>query len=244
MRVWIEHSERDVERVGALVARPELQQRIESRRADWATQPDDITQEGLWHAMIACLVTSQQRSGPGSRVEAFLAVNPLPVSLAACRQTNDVAMFVGEALSSARLRFGPKIGKFCLQNLTVFDAGRIEAALDALRDLLADPTPAKERATARLFQNAKAHGLYGLGPKQSRNLLLNLGLMRYELPLDSRVARWMRVNLSEEGSQLLLSSTALLDEDYYSFIVDAVQRLCHDAGVLPSDFDAAAFYAA
>jgi hypothetical protein len=243
MRVWIEHSERDVERVRALVTRPELQRRIENRRADWATCPDEITDAGLWHAMIACLVTSQQRSGPGSLVEAFLSLDPLPISLEACRQAEDVAVFVAQALAAARLRFGPKIGKFCQRNLSVFGEHRVALALDSLRDLLADPTPARERATARLFQNDAAHGLFGVGPKQSRNLLLNLGLMRHELPLDSRVSKWMRENLSEAGSRLVLSSTALLDEDYYSFVLDAVQRLCDDVGVLPSDFDAAAFYA-
>lgn len=242
MRVWIEHTEQDVARVRALVARPELQQRIEGRRADWAAQPDQITETTLWNAMIACLVTSQQRSGPGSLVETFLGQDPLPVSLAACRLVDDVGTLVATALSAARLRFGPKIGKSCEKNLALFSPPRVEAALVSLRGLLADHTPARERATAQLFQRSAVHALHGLGPKQSRNLLLNLGLMRHELPLDSRVTRWMRENLSDANSQLVLSTAALNDEEYYSFVVDAVQRLCDDAEILPSDFDAAAFY--
>jgi hypothetical protein len=169
MRIWIEHTGQDVERVRALVARPDLRQRIERRRADWTIQPDQITDTTLWYAMIACLVTSQQRSGPGSLVEAFLALDPLPVNLAACRQIQDVEGFVAGTLSAARLRFGPRIGEFCRKNLTVFSPARVEPALRSLRDLLADPTPANERATARLFQKDAVHGLSGLGPKQSRS---------------------------------------------------------------------------
>lgn len=241
MRIWIEHTRQDVEQVRRLVARPEHQQRINRRRADWATQPNEITDTTLWYSMIACLVTSQQRSGEGSHVEAFLARDPLPVNLSVCRQAQHVGEFVARTLSAAGLRFGPRIGEFCRMNLAAFSPTRIDPALCSLRDLLANHTPAKERATARLFQKDAAHGLWGLGPKQSRNLLLNLGLMRHELPLDSRVAKWMRANLSDEGSRLVLSPAALMDEDYYSFVVDGVQRLCEEAGVLPSEFDAAAF---
>jgi hypothetical protein len=244
MRVWIEHSQEDVQRVRALVALPELQARIAQRRHDWIEDPGQLNHEAIWTAMIACLVTSQQKSGPGSKVEQFLQLDPLPINLATCRHhAGDVAAFVTAQISAAGLRRGASIGASCAANLTSLDAGQFDRSIEALCELMRDPTLQNERLTARYFHGRDGiHGLHGVGPKQSRNFLLNLGLMRHELPLDSRITRWMRENLSEAGSQLVLSPAALGDEDYYSFIVDAVQRLCQDADVLPSDFDAAAFY--
>ena len=61
MHVHIEHSPQDVERVRALVARPELQQRIVERRKDWMTNPDILTPDKVWYSMLACLVTSEQK---------------------------------------------------------------------------------------------------------------------------------------------------------------------------------------
>jgi hypothetical protein len=51
-----------------------------------------------------------------------------------------------------------------------------------------------ERIVARVLDEQ----LRGIGPKQSRNLLQELGLTRYEIPLDSRVAGWLNENLHWE----------------------------------------------
>jgi hypothetical protein len=77
----------------------------------------------------------------------------------------------------------------------------------------------------------------GIGPKQARNLIQGLGLARYEIPLDSRINRW----LNQAGFPLPLSSTVLNDEDYYEFALDGIQELCRRADVIPCMFDASVF---
>jgi len=64
-----------------------------------------------------------------------------------------------------------------------------------------------------------------------------LGLTRYEIPLDSKVVRW----LNAEGFPSTLSAQALADPNYYEFVMDAVRVLCSQAGVLPCVCDAAVF---
>jgi hypothetical protein len=76
----------------------------------------------------------------------------------------------------------------------------------------------------------------GIGPKQSRNLWQWLGLTRYEIPLDSRVTRWINKHLS-----FRVETAALADPAYYEMMLDHIQTLCKRAGVLPCVFDAAAF---
>lgn len=78
---------------------------------------------------------------------------------------------------------------------------------------------------------------HGLGPKQARNLLQALGMTIYEIPIDSRIADWLKKN----EFPLTVCSSALQDQDYYHFVSDGIQKLCSSANVLPCVFDAAIF---
>ncbi|MGH9436026.1 MAG: hypothetical protein ACRD06_08515, partial [Terriglobia bacterium] len=80
--------------------------------------------------------------------------------------------------------------------------------------------------------------LEGLGPKQSRNLWQWLGLTRYEIPLDSRVAAWINKNLDPP---VKIDPKELSVPARYESVLDHVQALCDAAGVLPCLLDAAAF---
>lgn len=91
---------------------------------------------------------------------------------------------------------------------------------------------AEQAAADFLDENMK-----GLGPKQARNLLQALGLTRYEIPIDSRVAKW----LNEVGFPVQLSAKALADRNYYGFVLDGVQRLCQAANEYPCVLDGAVF---
>jgi hypothetical protein len=89
-----------------------------------------------------------------------------------------------------------------------------------------------ERSAARVL----ADNLHGIGPKQSRNLLQDLGLSRYEIPLDRRVTGWLRQNFG-----WAISADDLSEHESYDRLLDRVQEVCVEAGVLPTIFDAAAF---
>jgi len=82
-----------------------------------------------------------------------------------------------------------------------------------------------------------AANLKGFGPKQSRNLLQWLGLSRYEIPLDSRITKW----LNEFGFPVKLSATALQDINYYNFVSDGFQKLAKTADIYPCVLDAIIF---
>ena len=77
----------------------------------------------------------------------------------------------------------------------------------------------------------------GFGPKQSRNLLQSLGLSKYEIPIDSRITKW----LNEFGFPVTLSATGLSDRNYYNFVSNGFQQLCKAAKVTPCVLDAAIF---
>ncbi len=70
----------------------------------------------------------------------------------------------------------------------------------------------------------------GFGPKQSRNLLQALGLTRFEIPIDSRVTKW----LNEFGFPIRFECNCLgLTCPYYEFVSDGVKALCARCEVFP-----------
>ena len=77
----------------------------------------------------------------------------------------------------------------------------------------------------------------GFGPKQSRNLLQELGLTRFEIPIDSRLADW----LNEFGFPVELNASVLRSRRRYEIVLDEIQKLCQKANKYPCIFDAAVF---
>ncbi len=82
-----------------------------------------------------------------------------------------------------------------------------------------------------------ANTLKGIGPKQSRNYLQHLGLTRYEIPIDSRITKW----LNNFGFPIKLTANALSDHEYYNMIQDGFRELCSQAEIYPCLMDAAIF---
>jgi hypothetical protein len=250
MHMEISHSSEDVVAIQTLVNRLDLRDKIRQRREDWASSTEDFTPDNIWHAMIACLVTTQQRSLPGGRVHQFLSQEPFPLALDACRQrAASIEEFVAETVALGGLRRQNRIAVSCKENFAILiEADGVRLLQERLRALLVSYQQSAEsgapfvRSAERDAARYVASLLHGIGPKQSRNLLLYLGLLRNEVLLDSRTTDWIRRKLAAPSVPFHLPAMALQDEAFYSFVVDAVQSLCDDVGILASDFDAGAFY--
>lgn len=63
-----------------------------------------------------------------------------------------------------------------------------------------------------------------------------MGLTRFEIPLDSRVTRWLNENCATK-----IDANRLGQLKYYESALDGVQAICEKARVLPCELDAAAF---
>jgi len=195
-----------------------------------------LTKTCVWHALATCLLTTQQRSGPQSQVYAFISRRPFPIRYNLIRTQDDVAGFVAaEIRAFGGLRRGDTIGRELAENSRWFE-GESWRKLGGWLESTADSEDhVSERRAARWI----ASGFRGLGPKQSRNFLQSLGLTRYEVPIDSRITKWLK----EIGFPVALSATALADQGYYEFVSDGVRKIAEAAGVLPCVLDAAVFSA-
>jgi hypothetical protein len=119
------------------------------------------------------------------------------------------------------------------ENLALLEDGLWHEVRRQLRRLERRHRPEAEREVANFIGDH----LKGFGPKQSRNLLQALGLTRYEIPIDSRISKW----LSEFRFPIPVSTAALGGRDYYEFVLDVIQDLCRRCKIYPCVLDAAIF---
>jgi hypothetical protein len=192
-----------------------------------------ISKDRFWRALVGCLLTTQQRSGPGSRVARFLGTDDPVLDLNYCLNATSLPKTVEEALSKNGLRRAERIAEEIDHAVTWLKQNGWPSVESQL-DLISSHTSAKkERFVARFLQAR----FKGIGPKQSRNLIQWMGLSKYEIPLDSRIIKVLR----DLQFPVPLSAIALADEDYYCFIEDGIQLLMAKIGVYPCVFDACAF---
>ena len=193
-----------------------------------------VTKEAFWTEMISCLLTTQQRSGPDTPVSRFNKTKPFPLRHELCREHADLDSFVIKVLSDfGGLQRFNIIGREAKANAKYLDDGGWQATFDVLESVRLNPNPEIERDAAR-FVDEKFNGF---GPKQSRNLLQGLGLSRFEVPIDSRITKW----LNEFGFPVKLTGNALGDRNYFEFVSDGFQRLAEASGITPCVLDAAIF---
>jgi hypothetical protein len=118
-----------------------------------------------------------------------------------------------------------KIATVVSADLDELEAGLWKRTMQTGSGLGPQGSPADEREVAEFIDDH----FKGCGPKQSRNLLQWLALAKYELPLDSRITKW----LNEFGFPVELSAGALSDRNYYSFVSDGVQARCAQSDIYP-----------
>jgi hypothetical protein len=199
-----------------------------------AGKPKEVTKDEAWRAMIYCLLTTQQNSSREAPITRFHKQEPYPLSYPACVLEKNLVEMVTDTLTSfGGIRRTNRIADELATNFHRLEDGTWDELLPSLNGLCANDDPKLERSTARQI----AGGLKGFGPKQSRNLLVELNLARTEIPIDSRIIKW----LNNLPFPIHLNQTALSDPDMYELILDGFQALAKAADVLPTLLDAAIF---
>lgn len=203
-------------------------------------RPPKFSKERFWYALMVCLLTTQQRSTKGTPVNLFVEEKPFSLSLPRCLISGSVARHVRTCIRSARgVRRGVSIAKECATNLRKLQGNlwpevkKWHATLHAQR---ARPANYGDISMERDAARWAADNLEGVGPKQSRNLWQLLGLTRYEIPIDSRMAKWINGNLAQK-----IDVKRLGNATYYESVLNFVQAAYKMSGVLPCVFDAAVF---
>jgi len=239
MKIEIKFDESDAQSVREIVERM-AEHKIVTERISRNVQRNGIvlSPDLIWKIHVGCLLTTRQKTKEGSPVNRFIHLKPFPLPLEMCTKQENVADFARNKI----IEFGEiprynEIAKSIEQNLQWLQNGGW-AKLDfwlAPFERNNQPKDTERRCAEQIREQ-----LNGFGPKQSRNLLQWLGLTQYEIPIDGRLINWLR-GLGGDDPLYLLSSSALSDINYYCCILDAIQKLCEVANVLPCIFDAAVY---
>jgi len=188
----------------------------------------------FWEAMISCLLTTQQRSGPNSAITKFTCTKPFPLNYSTYKVSDDPKAFAESILTNfGGIRRTKTISEEIQTNLNWLENGGWVTINEIVKKLSENQTIEVERKSAKIIME----NLKGFGPKQSRNLLQALGLTKYEIPIDSRITKW----LTTFGFSIKLFATALGDENYYNFVQDGFQKICEACDIFPCVMDAVIF---
>lgn len=218
-----------------------------ARRNVQLSKPE-ISKPRFWQALLVALLTSQQRSGPDSAVSDFLINKSHKIDLEQCRNMSDVQNNVANILeNNGGIRRYNNIGEACEKNLKIIEDeeqwNQIKTKLNELGRMREREPRSEDAQTERstckfLYEEVDNNGLLQIGPKQSRNLLQAMGLTRYEIPMDSRITKWLNKNMNFPYK---LTAGGLSQAAFYDFNLDLIQAACQEAEVLPCIFDACVF---
>jgi hypothetical protein len=232
---WIIES-KDLESIRNLAKIQEEDEFVKHRinRNILGVERPEANEENLWHAMMACLLTTQQKSGPNSPVNKLLSLKPFPLNIYECKKSLNLRKFISETISLNKgIRRNISISEQACKNYEWLEAGGWTKLIEITDGLLKNENKLLERKFARTL----AENISGFGPKQARNFLQSLGLTKYEIPIDSRVIKW----LNKFWFPINISGSALSDQNYYEFILDAIIALCEQCNVYPCVLDAVIF---
>jgi len=224
----------DVARVKALIQNQRGNGLVRDRARNLAETKPSVSEDRFWRAMVCMRLTTLQNSGPTGAVARFMRTEPFPLPPDTLRRQRSPEGFIADTLKEAGLRrFNRTIPDQLGRNFRHLEQGGWTATLERCNRL----TRLVQQETEAEVADYVDDTFKGFGPKQSRNLLQALALTRYEIPIDSRVTKW----LNENEFPFHLSASALADRNYYRLVSTGIQSLCRNAEVFPCILDAAIF---
>lgn len=235
MNILWQISVRDAARIKEIVGQQAQNQFVRKRRLkNLAKTKPRVTRAAFWACMVKMRLTSVQKSGPNSHVNKFNKSKPFPLNYKSLCAAKKPKAFIAHTLKEAGgIRFVPTIADQLVSNFTNLENGEWGPTLERCNRLLRSDSATEEKEVADYIND----NFLGFGPKQSRNLLQELGLTRYEIPIDSRITKW----LNEFRFPVRLNASALADRHYYNFVSKGIQMLCAKANVYPCILDASIF---
>jgi thermostable 8-oxoguanine DNA glycosylase len=189
----------------------------------------------FWKGLMVGLLTSQQKSGPGSSIGRLMGEDPDPIGYEICNQQNSAHDYIKEVLSDwGGIRFINRIPSFAHEGLDWLEGGGWAKLYQKICKLAKDPSIDIERDTSDFLQK----NIKGIGPKQARNVLQVIGITQFVVPIDSRLTRWF------DNYKVFSPPLATLDlsrNKSYEYAEGEIQKLCERLNVLPCILDAAIF---
>lgn len=235
MKFHWEITQEDIEKISSFVNSTQTNKFVSTRFINNIKQKNvSLSNKNVWKHLTMCLLTTQQRSGPKSKVKQFITQKSYPLDKTQLEKQKNIYQFVYKTLTNfGGIRRTKSIANEIEYNLKLINSNQWVEVQKRLKSLKSNDSKENERDVANYLDNT----IKGFGPKQSRNFLQSLGISKYEIPLDSRIIKWF----NRFGFPIKLNSSMLSNVEMYVFIEDAIQELCKRAKVYPTILDACIF---
>lgn len=245
MRINAEWSQKDIETVKQLWTK-----HGQSNNQQWVcrfnltypwNRPSDAT---IWDTKVACVVSSVQPSGPNSSLAALfdtIGTTDFPLGLAQIAEASDPVAFISNTLRERGFRFGNRRASMIWANHERFVTSERCTILEATSQELittrsgqsmanGDELLRQERAAAKEMMWGKKAKIIGMGPKQSRHLLKQVGLGSESVVIDSRLMRFLWSVLESPDE----AGPDKLNEEYtYRMVENWFRTLACQVGIAP-----------
>jgi thermostable 8-oxoguanine DNA glycosylase len=206
------------------------------------TDKESIDKERFWQELFIAICTSQSKSGLKSGIARMEKMPRFPGRLERLDGAENVEELLREVLPHYKVRFPNDKAAYLAHNHNLLSRNDEELwseISDALELLRFQQSRKTEMRTARLLR-----GFKGVGHKQSRNVLQGLGLTKDEIPIDSKVVKWL-----EEFGFLTFQTKyqekrflqSLSSKKQYRRLMDDLQTLCKQCELHPCLLDAAIY---
>lgn len=223
-------SDTDISKLAGFINRnisnPEVSYRI-SRNIEH--QNLELNQDGIIYSLLASLMVSHSKFG---KILPVIQEKPFPFQYAIIANVSSIKEYILAYFKKTGITLDEsRIPEFFATNFNLLDNYEWEI-LTPLSQLLYKK---KDKLAERELADKIDTMFKGFGAIEARIFLQNLGLSKYEIPLDPVICEWF----NNFGFPLNLSVTALQDRNYYHFVSDGIQLLCEKAGVYPCVLEAA-----
>lgn len=222
----------DIQRVVSFVEQNQGKLTAKRMARNVQKQKISIGKDTVIKKMLASLLASKHDFTRDSDVGQFLKVKPFLLTYDFLSKATMVEFVMASVLKENGLeRYAQRVPAFFAHNFSYLE-GTDWILLDKLHICL-------KKEMSRLDERELADSIdkvfKGFGSKEARYFLQSLGLTKYEIPIDSALIGW----LENFGFPVKITPTALQDKEFYHFISDGIQLLCHYAGIYPCILNAA-----
>jgi thermostable 8-oxoguanine DNA glycosylase len=185
-----------------------------------------IDKDSLLRTMLICLLSSDTDYYPESKVEQILKKKPYLLNYQYLFKVQNIEILFQEVFQTfGIMKYVKKVPGFFTTNFDYLEETDWDLESEIRKAIDHELTKADERKLADMVDKS----FKGFGSKEARCFLLELGVTRYEIPIDSKLIKW----LENFGFPIKFSKTALQDILFYHFVSDGIQKLCEISEINP-----------
>lgn len=185
-----------------------------------------IDKDSILRTMLICLLSSETDSYPERKIEQMLKKKQELLNYQYLFKVRNIEYLFQEVFQTFGItKYANKVPKYFSTNFEFLEETDWDLGLEINSSITNELTKYDERKLADMVDKS----FKGFGSKEARSFLLELGVTKYEIPIDHKLIKW----LENFDFPIKFTKTALQDILFYHFVSDGIQKLCEVSEIYP-----------